>query len=248
MYPLLCAGVCTCAYPCVWQWVYTWLQACAHWTATCLNVLKGTDECCKSNRVLYLKKERRRTTHIWDDSVRFSPTPSQFTRALLISGWACSCVGRNHMGEIKLSPIWGYVLNSSLQAWLSGKGGGRVRQGWVWWCPQVLGRKQLPNNNLNLYWLRSKGSIRSVLRQYRLEELDWLLLYKRLSLTGRWIKVNPSCKHSLALLFPLKLYSPSVGQTTCSQRMRYHNVVMLQSQENSEWQHAPCRSMWQVAF
>lgn len=112
MYPLLCAGVCTCAYPCVWQWVYTWLQACAHWTATCLNVLKGSDECCKSNRVLYLKKERRRTTHIWDDSVRFSPTPSQLTRALLISGWACSCVGRNHMGEIKLSPIWGYVLNS----------------------------------------------------------------------------------------------------------------------------------------
>lgn len=59
---------------------------------------EGRDECCIKSYIY--------------NSTSFFPTPSQLTRALLISGWSCSCVGWHHMGEIKLSPIWGCVLKS----------------------------------------------------------------------------------------------------------------------------------------
>lgn len=72
----------------------------------------------KNNRVLDVLKKTI-TTRIWPDSARFSLTPSQLTRALLISS-----VGQHHMGTTELSPIWGYVLNSLYQPGREGGGEG----------------------------------------------------------------------------------------------------------------------------
>ena len=44
VYLLVCAGVCTCARPCVRRWMYTCL--CTLEFHTCLDVLRGSDDCC----------------------------------------------------------------------------------------------------------------------------------------------------------------------------------------------------------
>ncbi len=72
------------------------------------------------------KKKKKRVPDIlkktgWDDcAALLSDTEPAYT--CLINQRVCSCVGRHHMGEIKLSPIWGYVLNSLSQP---GSRGGR---------------------------------------------------------------------------------------------------------------------------
>lgn len=61
---LVCAGVCTWAHACDCQWMYTCLQACAHCSATCLNLLQGHNKWWKRNKVLGIqKKKKKKNTH-----------------------------------------------------------------------------------------------------------------------------------------------------------------------------------------